>query len=709
MRKFVSPYEKSQTVDAVDSYLGQALPDSPALGVQPAGSPSPERVDPLLVQQTKAEVRRLVREIAQISQSDLPLEEFFEQFLTRVVSALASVGGAIWMADENGSLRLRYHASFSKTGLAEDEAASARHALLLNKVAGDAHSILVPPETGTESEEESGNPTEWLLVLGVLTTEEGVRGIVEIFQRPSGGPVTQRGYLRFLTQMCDLASDYLKNRRLRRFKRDRHVWKHTEQYVRAIHGSLDLRATAYAIANEGRRFLEADRVSVAVRRGRKYEVLSVSGLDTIDRRAEEVARMSELATVVAATDEPLWHPEADTELPQQLESAVRRYVDKSHSRTVGVLPLDPARESDERPDGANPPPIGVLIVDEFTDDRDAAERTTRAETAARYGAAALGNALAHNSLPLLPLVKGLAKFKSAFAPRSLPKTITALIVAVAAILGLVLIPAELQIGARGVLQPAVQQHIFACIDGTVDEVPVVHGQMVEADQVLVRMSNSDLELDMTTLVGWKTSTMQRRLAIQSSLLKHANLPAEERNRLSSELTQLKEKEESIERQLELYRLKQEQLTVRSPRPGQVVTWHVDDMLQERPVQKGQVLMSIVDPDGEWFLELDVAESDIRHVVESSDPSTGLRVFFTLHTHPGREFEGHVVEIQRTAEVRGPATGVVVVRVAVNDAELPELRSGTTVNARIVCGSRSIGYVWFRDLIETVQTEVLFWL
>ena len=712
-------------MDAVDSYLGQTLPDSPSPGVQaplPSSAP-PESVDPLLVQQTKAEIRRLVREIAQISQSDLPLEEFFEQFLGRVVSALASVGGAIWIMDENGSLRLRYHVSFSQTRLAEDEAASARHALLLKKTVTNAQSVLVPPESAPEFEEDSGNPTEWLLVLGVLTGDDGVRGIVEIFQRPNGGPVTQRGYLRFLTQMCDLASDYLKNRRLRQFTRDRQLWRHTEQFVQAIHGSLDLRATAYAIANEGRRLLEADRVSVAVRRGRKYEVLAVSGLDTIDRRAEEVARMSDLATVVAATDEPFWYPAADTDLPPQIESVVGRYIDKSHSRTIGVLPLRPPDETAERTDRQNLPPAGVLIVDRFTNSGDAAERTSRAETAARYGAAALGNALAHHSLPLLPLVKGLAKFKRAFGPRALPKTIAALIAAVAAMLAFVLIPAELQIGARGILQPAVQQHIFARSDGTVEEVPVAHGQMVGAGQELVQMSNNDLELDITTLVGRKTSTTERRLAIQGTLLKHANLPPEERNRLSGELAQLEQSEASIERQLELYRRKQKQLTVRSPRPGQVVTWHVSDALQERPVQKGQILMSIIDPDGDWYVELEVAETEIRHVIAalqrqseaksdrdgSGDPNNALKVSFTLHSHPGREFEGHVVEIQKTAEVRGQGEGIVVVRAAVDETELPELRSGTTVNARIHCGSRPIGYIWFRNLIDTVQSEVLFWL
>ena len=67
-----------------------------------------------------------------------------------------------------------------------------------------------------------------------------------------------------------------------------------------------------------------------------------------------------------------------------------------------------------------------------------------------------------------------------------------------------------------------------------------------------------------------------------------------------------------------------------------------------------------------------------------------------------EFEGHVIEIQKTAEDRGLIGNAVKVRVAVNKDQLPELRSGAGASARIHCGRHAIGYVWFRELIETVQ-------
>ena len=42
-------------------------------------------------------------------------------------------------------------------------------------------------------------------------------------------------------------------------------------------------------------------------------------------------------------------------------------------------------------------------------------------------------------------------------------------------------------------------------------------------------------------------------------------------------------------------------------------------------------------------------------------------------------------------------------------QLPELRSDTTVTAKVHCGRRSIGYVVFHELLETVQSKILFWL
>jgi hypothetical protein len=81
----------------------------------------------------------------------------------------------------------------------------------------------------------------------------------------------------------------------------------------------------------------------------------------------------------------------------------------------------------------------------------------------------------------------------------------------------------------------------------------------------------------------------------------------------------------------------------------------------------------------------------------------------LSTEPGVEYEGEVVEVERTAEARGEEGTTVLVRVAIDRDRIANLRSDTTVTAKVHCGTRSLGYVWFCDLIETVQTHILFWL
>ena len=46
-------------------------------------------------------------------------------------------------------------------------------------------------------------------------------------------------------------------------------------------------------------------------------------------------------------------------------------------------------------------------------------------------------------------------------------------------------------------------------------------------------------------------------------------------------------------------------------------------------------------------------------------------------------------------------------VAVDREQMPTLRPGATATARIHCGRRPVGYVWFRGLLEWFQSRVLF--
>ncbi|NBW97742.1 MAG: hypothetical protein EBR28_13705, partial [Planctomycetia bacterium] len=62
-----------------------------------------------------------------------------------------------------------------------------------------------------------------------------------------------------------------------------------------------------------------------------------------------------------------------------------------------------------------------------------------------------------------------------------------------------------------------------------------------------------------------------------------------------------------------------------------------------------------------------------------------------------------------AEVRTEEGNTVLVRVEIDrdrHAE-EELGAGASVTARIACGRRSLGYVWFHDVLSFIQTRILF--
>ena len=93
--------------------------------------------------------------------------------------------------------------------------------------------------------------------------------------------------------------------------------------------------------------------------------------------------------------------------------------------------------------------------------------------------------------------------------------------------------------------------------------------------------------------------------------------------------------------------------------------------------------------------------------------------FILATDPGTKHKGTVREIDLAAEVEGEEGNTVQIKVGFDKAELlaalgadasgevPHMRPGAEVSAKVDCGSRSIGYVWFHDLIEFVQAKILF--
>ena len=117
--------------------------------------------------------------------------------------------------DEDRQLNLQYQINAEPSILEDDSEDATRHTRLIQRVANTGQSLLVPPYSGTTDGEGEGNPTGFLLCLGALQHDGQNDGLIEIFQRPGTAPDTQRGYLRFLQQMCELAAEWLRSQKLR--------------------------------------------------------------------------------------------------------------------------------------------------------------------------------------------------------------------------------------------------------------------------------------------------------------------------------------------------------------------------------------------------------------------------------------------------------------------------------------------------------------
>lgn len=670
-----------------------------------------QTADPL-IEQTKQQIRGLVLEIAQLAKQDMSAREFYSAFLDRVVGALMALGGAVWTKSESGALELQYQINFRETRLADNQQNLQRHGMLLQKALTSGEGSLVPPHSGEGEEGQPANPTDFLLILGPVKADQEPKGVVEIFQRPGASPTTQRGYLRFLLQMCELAGDFLKTRQLRSFTDRQTLWNQLENFTRVTHTSLDPRETAYTIANEGRRLIECDRVSVAIRRGRKCVIEAVSGQDTFDKRSNTISLLSRLATAVTATGEPLWYSGDTTNLAPQVEDAVQEYVDDSHSKHVAVLPLRrPVEPNAELTDDVDvPEPIGALIVEQIEDARPRDGMVQRVNVVCEHSSLALANALEYHNLFLLPVWKTLGKATWVVRARTLPKTLAIAGAVLAVVAGLMLIPVDFTLTSDGQLQPVRRRDVFTAVEGTVDEVLVKHEDVVQEGDVLLKLKNPDLEVQLADVFG-KLNEAQKSLSSAVWRVNRAAQNAEddaERAKAVSEKQQFEQRIASLQQQKQLLEAKREKLQVRSPIDGVITTWDPRKDLLTRPVKPGEVLLTVADPTGDWELELHMPEDRMGHVAKARHDDPDLRVTYHLATEPGSNYEGRVVEVHESAEVRGEEGNTVLVRVNIDkESHLNLLRPGANVKARVSCGRCSIGYWLFHDVIDFVRSRVLF--
>lgn len=658
---------------------------------------------------------RLVDDVAHLSRSGVARQAFYHELLRRAVDALAALGGAAWDSSTDQPVRHAFFTTADSGGdwvlPANDVRSESLHRQLLEWVKQRGEPVDVGPRAVVDRAADVTNPYDAALILAPIIVDGATLGVLELFQRPAVGADARQGALRVLAALADCAADYQRESQRRLWQDKAASAADFERLVGALYDELDSTTVAYAAANEGRRWIAVDRVSVVVCDGDAARTLAVSGVDLVDRRSDSIRLLERLAAVVVRGREPLWHT-ARSEPPQMplVADALRHYVDHSDAATVVVLPLAESESADGA--ASSQSAVGAIVVERFSEAAEPDDAwKARLETLALHTGRALRRAAECESIPLGRWWRGHYRRRSRIERKRMRFAVYAALAA--AVVGApFLIPAEAKVEARGSLEPAQRRDLFAPSDGIVAEVNVRHGQAVVADQPLIVLRRPELTVDLTRVSG-ELQAAERRLAalraartVENPGNAAARVQAQER---SAEEEQLKETVRALGDEQRLLLDQVRDLTIRAPFAGIVTTWDVERSLPGRPVARGQSLLSLADDAGSWVVELLVPDRYAGDVLtarrERSEP---LEVDFVAATHPETVYRGRVVRIAEATET-DPTLGVVVrttVAVDRNAIAAEQLRPGAAVTARILCGPSSLGAVYGRDAGRFIRS--LWW-
>jgi len=267
-----------------------------------SAGPEPQ-VDPRTIEQTRQQINRLRDEVARLSETDIEPAQYYGEFLMRVLTALAAPAGAIWIRTPHGNLQLQYQIQMQQVGLDRSESGRQSHDELLRQTIQSGKSIYLPPNSSGPKGDGStaitaGNPTDFLLLLVPILLNNQVAGLIEVWQAPNRHPSAIQGFMQFLMHMAELASRYMRHRLLGEMTGQQQLWTQLETFARQVHGSLNPVEVAYVTANEGRRLIDCDRVSVGIRQGRRTRIDAISGADVVEKRSNLVQRMRALVDSV---------------------------------------------------------------------------------------------------------------------------------------------------------------------------------------------------------------------------------------------------------------------------------------------------------------------------------------------------------------------------------------------------------------------------
>jgi multidrug efflux pump subunit AcrA (membrane-fusion protein) len=428
--------------------------------------------------------------------------------------------------------------------------------------------------------------------------------------------------------------------------------------------------------------------------------------------------MRRLTQKVVAAGEPFRYDGSIQNIPKQLEEPLAEFIQEAGSRFLLIVPLlQPERLiKPEEPMGGGKvkqvprKPIGALIVERMQSSEPTTEMKTLLDPLVDHIAAATYNARSHSSIFLLPLWRATGRLLEWLQGSRLLIALASVLLIAAAGAALVYVPWDYRVDGKGQLMPITQREVFAPWDGQVVELYVEGDQHVVEGQDLLKLRNDDLEVELVKV----RNEIQQKLQVLNAL--KGQIDEAEHNGKKDEV--LKAQGESAKTRVELIGMetqrailedRRNRLTVRAPISGTVTTFQLKQLLMERPVRRGDLLLQVMDETGDWQLELEIDEHRVGRILKAQEAlkQKDLPIEYTLLTAPENRYEAKLSNLATRTVTAEEHSSVMEARASLDAERPPKLVIGALVRARIGCGKSSLGDVLFGDVIEFIM-KYLWW-
>ncbi|MBY0512872.1 MAG: hypothetical protein K2P78_03055, partial [Gemmataceae bacterium] len=703
------------------------------------------------------QIEEAFADAAKLAGSNLAPTEFYQQFLNKTLTAIDAPAGAVWLRTPQGFLQIACQVNLEKVGLESRRGGRQCHNEILRQVFQQApppRPVMLepngrlapnpqaPPPQGAEgSGVPAANLTDYFALFApIVTPEKQAFGVLEVFQDSKHDPRLYPTFLNYAFQMAGYASQYHQFTNARQASGMERTFTQVEQFARQIHGSLNPTEVAYAVANEGRKLIECDRLCVGVRHARrKVTVEAVSGADVVEKASTHVRRLRKLMEAVLKWGEPLtFKGEKEDGLPPDVSYALDEYLNESQPKLLVVQPIRDEREKD-----TTVPARSVLVLESFNPPEQTDPLIQRLDIVAKHAAPALYNAAQMKRVPLKPLWWPIARVQEGIGGKARFIGITVallLAVAIAALAAPASAPPiygyPLRMEAKGQLVPVESAWVFAPDEGIVKDIKARPGAEVKEGFPAVVLYSKDLEEKQTKLMAARNEAQAKYTSSTQRLADPAIRPEERMERqvqlnlaeLNTKtntelLNDLNVRYQAAPNRPGWFEARTPGIDMTRPRPGGFPKWTVlnddrRDQLLGRTVRPNEPLLRVGILEGDWQVELKIPQRNVGqimrafadkdlHKTDAAGPYLDVDVL--LASMPDTRYLGRLYKRDISAEAvpnknehdENEPVVTAYVKLNLKAEDFPEDKwvprsqfvTGLEVRTRVRCGNHSVGYAF----------------